>query len=178
MVLGGPSCLLLPPLPASSQPNAGLLYLLFHCNWNSPDQPAIMFRRLSHTLPQEPVFPTALRQLGYFLNDHDQIRQIRNPEQKYQFKANVNDRVNEVYKDSMNSMLSPLPTESINKSLPSSQFAPRTWSMKDCGILGLRLFDFLWGLVQPTTMSLSTSRRASDRRRGSSCSSQNVSLTH
>ncbi|RMD44780.1 hypothetical protein DV735_g344, partial [Chaetothyriales sp. CBS 134920] len=42
------------------------------------------------------------RELGYFINEDDQIRQIANPTQKYQYKVNRNDRVNEVYKDTMN----------------------------------------------------------------------------
>jgi hypothetical protein len=63
-----------------------------------------MFRRLPHTLPKDPVFPTNIKLLGYFINDDDQVRQIQNPDQKYQFKVNRNDRVNEVYKETMNGM--------------------------------------------------------------------------
>lgn len=72
-----------------------------------------MFRRLPHTLPQDPVFAATLGELGYQVNDQDQIRQIKNPEQKYQFRVNANDRVNDVYKDSMNSMLSPATQSSL-----------------------------------------------------------------
>lgn len=61
-----------------------------------------MFRRLPHTLPKDPVIPSDISVLGYFINDNDQIRQIRNPEQKYQFAINRNDRVNDVYKEAMN----------------------------------------------------------------------------
>jgi hypothetical protein len=62
-----------------------------------------MFRRLPHTLPKDPVIPANIEALGYFINDSDQIRQIRNPEQKYQFVVNRNDRVNDVFKEAMNS---------------------------------------------------------------------------
>ena len=62
-----------------------------------------MFRRLSNELPKDPAFSTDLGELGYFINDKDQIRQIANPTKKYQYKINRNDRVNEVYKEAMNS---------------------------------------------------------------------------
>ncbi len=62
-----------------------------------------MFRRLSHTLPEDPVFPANLQELGYFINAEDRIRQIKKPEQKYQFVVNRNERVNDVYKKAMNS---------------------------------------------------------------------------
>ena len=62
-----------------------------------------MFRRLPNTLPEDPSFPADLEKLGYSLNKDDQIRQIRNPEQKYQYVVNRNERVNDVYKEAMNS---------------------------------------------------------------------------
>ena len=68
-----------------------------------------MFRRLPNTLPKDPSFPADLEKLGYFINDNDQIRQIKKPDQKYQFVVNRNDRVNEVYKEAMNSKSSPIP---------------------------------------------------------------------
>jgi hypothetical protein len=61
-----------------------------------------MFRRLPHTLPTDPVVVADLEFMGYFINDHDQIRQIRNPDQKFQFAVNRNDRFNDVYKEAMN----------------------------------------------------------------------------
>lgn len=61
-----------------------------------------MFRRLPHTLPKDPTFPTDIKLLGYFINEHDQVRQIKNPDQKYQFGVNRNDRFNDVYKEAMN----------------------------------------------------------------------------
>lgn len=63
-----------------------------------------MFRRLPHTLPKDPNFPADLEKLGYFINEEDQIRQIRNPGQKYQFSISRNDRVNEICKEAMNSL--------------------------------------------------------------------------
>lgn len=62
-----------------------------------------MFRRLPSSLPADPVFPSSLEGLGFYLNDQDQIRQIKNPEQKFFFKVNANERINDVYKRAMNS---------------------------------------------------------------------------
>ena len=61
-----------------------------------------MFRRLSSSLPQDPQIPKDLQALGYFLNDQDQIRQIKHPDQKYQYQVNRNERVNEMHKEAMN----------------------------------------------------------------------------
>ena len=73
-----------------------------------------MFHRLSHTLPPDPQFPPDLEKLGFFVNDKDQIRSIKNPNSKYKHKINVNERVNQVYKNA-NNCESPRPT---NLSLP------------------------------------------------------------
>lgn len=62
-----------------------------------------MFRRLPNSLPPDVTFPADLDQLGYFINENDQIRQKANPDQKYQYRINRNDRVNDVYKEVMNS---------------------------------------------------------------------------
>lgn len=62
-----------------------------------------MFRRLPNKLPPDVTFPADLEALGYFVTEKDQVRQIRDPEKKYQYKINRNDRVNDVYKESMNS---------------------------------------------------------------------------
>ncbi|KEF58710.1 uncharacterized protein A1O9_06636 [Exophiala aquamarina CBS 119918] len=61
-----------------------------------------MFRRLPQTLPADPSFPADLAQLGFFVNDNDQIRQIKNPAQKFQYKMNANERVNQAYKFASN----------------------------------------------------------------------------
>lgn len=57
-----------------------------------------MFRRLPQTLPPDPSFPPDLEQLGFFVNDKDQIRQTKNPSQKFQYRINVNERVNQAFK--------------------------------------------------------------------------------
>lgn len=62
-----------------------------------------MFRRLPNQLPPDTIVPADLKRLGYFVTENDQIRQIKNPDLKYQFKINRNDRVNDVYKEAMNS---------------------------------------------------------------------------
>lgn len=64
-----------------------------------------MFRRLPNRLPPDVSFPADLKELGYFINDQDQFRQIKNPGQKYQYKMNRNERVNDVYKEAMNSKI-------------------------------------------------------------------------
>jgi hypothetical protein len=64
---------------------------------------ANMFRRRPNTLPSDPVFEPKLDKLGFFVNEHDQIRMIRNPEAKYTFKVNSNERVNYVYRQACNS---------------------------------------------------------------------------
>ena len=61
-----------------------------------------MFRRLSNSLPQDPQIPNDLAALGYFLNDQDQIRQIKYPDQRYMYQINRNERVNEKHKEAMN----------------------------------------------------------------------------
>lgn len=61
-----------------------------------------MFRRLPHSLPADPVFNADLEHLGFFVNENDQIRMIKNPTQKYQYQINRNDRVNQVYKAANN----------------------------------------------------------------------------
>jgi hypothetical protein len=64
-----------------------------------------MFRRLPHTLPPDPVFPADLEKLGFFINEHDQIRMIKKPTQKYKYQINKNDRINELYKQANNGWL-------------------------------------------------------------------------
>ena len=62
-----------------------------------------MFRRLSHNLPQDPIIVPDLDKLGYFVNEDDQIRQKVNPDKKYQYKVNRSERVNDMYKEAINS---------------------------------------------------------------------------
>lgn len=67
-----------------------------------------MFRMHLNALPPDDTFPANLEALGYFVTDQDLIRQIANPDKKYQYKINRNDRVNDVFKETMNSEYSPL----------------------------------------------------------------------
>lgn len=62
-----------------------------------------MFRLLPDKLPRETTAPTTLEGLGYFITENDVIRQVTNPEKKYQYRINRNERVNEIYKEAMNS---------------------------------------------------------------------------
>ena len=62
-----------------------------------------MFRRLPETLPKDPIIPADLTQLGYFVNNEDQIKQLLKPNEKYKYLINKNERVNEVLKEAMNS---------------------------------------------------------------------------
>jgi hypothetical protein len=57
-----------------------------------------MFRRLEHTLPADPVYEPDLEKLGFFINDADQVRSLKDPKQRYQYAVNRNDRWNEVYR--------------------------------------------------------------------------------
>lgn len=63
-----------------------------------------MFRRLPQSLPKDIQVPADLEQLGYFINENDQMRMIQKPDQKYVFRINRNDRVNDVYKEAVNGM--------------------------------------------------------------------------
>ncbi|KAK1701091.1 hypothetical protein BDP55DRAFT_569671, partial [Colletotrichum godetiae] len=45
---------------------------------------AIMFRRRWDGLPKDPIFSSNLKDLGYFINDQDEIRNIKEP--NYYFK--------------------------------------------------------------------------------------------
>ncbi|WEW60537.1 hypothetical protein PRK78_006024 [Emydomyces testavorans] len=65
----------------------------------------IMFVFRKESLPKDPVFPTDLKKLGYFINDNDQIRMISDPEQGFLYKINTNDRYNEMQKEAMNTCI-------------------------------------------------------------------------
>ncbi|KIY01409.1 uncharacterized protein Z520_02961 [Fonsecaea multimorphosa CBS 102226] len=60
-----------------------------------------MFRRLPHTLPPDAVYEPDLAKLGFFINGEDQIRSVQNPERKYQYRVNRNERWNEVHKSAL-----------------------------------------------------------------------------
>ena len=61
-----------------------------------------MFRRLPNSLPKDVSFPANLEQLGYFVNESDQIRMVTKPEEKFRYAISRSDRVNEVHKEAMN----------------------------------------------------------------------------
>ncbi|KAL9129616.1 MAG: hypothetical protein Q9217_001972 [Psora testacea] len=62
-----------------------------------------MFRRLSGSLPKDPEFPADLEELGYHVNEKDQIRSIANPDQEFHYFISKNERVLEVQREAMDS---------------------------------------------------------------------------
>jgi hypothetical protein len=62
-----------------------------------------MFRRLPNSLPADPSWEANLFKLGYFINDKSQIRQLRKPTERFNFKVTDNDRFNEVHKEAFHS---------------------------------------------------------------------------
>ena len=46
-----------------------------------------------------------MTKLGYFINEKSQIRQIRQPSERFNFKVTDNDRFNEVHKEAFHSKL-------------------------------------------------------------------------
>ncbi|OJD09864.1 hypothetical protein ACJ73_10048 [Blastomyces percursus] len=72
-----------------------------------------MFVFRAEDLPRDPVFPADLKQLGYFINDHDQIKKISNPEEDFVFKINTNDRYNEMQKEAMNTCIRQIVTSRL-----------------------------------------------------------------
>ncbi|KAK2734263.1 hypothetical protein FQN57_001724 [Myotisia sp. PD_48] len=64
-----------------------------------------MFVFRKDALPKDPVFPANLKQLGYFVNENDQIRMIADPNERFLYKINANDRYNEMQKEAMNTCI-------------------------------------------------------------------------
>ncbi|KAF2643124.1 hypothetical protein P280DRAFT_393836 [Massarina eburnea CBS 473.64] len=60
-----------------------------------------MFRRLEETLPPDPKYPSSLQELGFFVDQHGCIRNIKTPELFYDFHHTNNDRHNELRADAM-----------------------------------------------------------------------------
>ncbi|KAI9745257.1 MAG: hypothetical protein M1818_001536 [Claussenomyces sp. TS43310] len=64
-----------------------------------------MFRLLSSGLPKDPIFPSDLKALGYFISDEDEIRSIENPLAYFKFFLTKNDRYNVVQREAMNNVI-------------------------------------------------------------------------
>ncbi|KAK6189631.1 hypothetical protein LQW54_013074 [Pestalotiopsis sp. IQ-011] len=61
-----------------------------------------MFYRPWEDLPYDPSFPSGLKELGYFVNETDEIRSIENPDNYFKFHIDKNDRHNERQRFAMN----------------------------------------------------------------------------
>ncbi|KAJ5095618.1 Arb2 domain-containing protein [Penicillium alfredii] len=72
-----------------------------------------MFTYRECDLPDDPVFPTDLTKLGYFINDNDQIRMISDPELGFQYKINRNDRFNVKQREAFNECIRKIVFERI-----------------------------------------------------------------
>ncbi|ROT35413.1 hypothetical protein SODALDRAFT_65459 [Sodiomyces alkalinus F11] len=53
-----------------------------------------MYRRLWSGLPKDPVYPSNLKDLGYFINEDDEIRSIADPDRYFHFFIDKNQRIN------------------------------------------------------------------------------------
>ncbi|KAI2627222.1 hypothetical protein GGS21DRAFT_493067 [Xylaria nigripes] len=51
-----------------------------------------MFRRNWESLPPDPEFPSSLSELGYFVNENDEIRSLENEDTYFKFFINKNER--------------------------------------------------------------------------------------
>ncbi|KAL8762550.1 MAG: hypothetical protein Q9184_001458 [Pyrenodesmia sp. 2 TL-2023] len=81
-----------------------------------------MFRLHESALPADFHFPTDLEKLGYFINDKDQVRSIRHPDQEFNFFISKNERMNLVQREAFNTCIrqnihSRLLSSSINLTL-------------------------------------------------------------
>ncbi|KAI1408523.1 Arb2 domain-containing protein [Hypoxylon sp. FL1857] len=61
-----------------------------------------MFRRKWSGLPADPQFPSDLKELGYFVNEDDEIRAIDNPDNYFKFFLSRNPRWNDRQRFAMN----------------------------------------------------------------------------
>ncbi|KAK0392858.1 hypothetical protein NLU13_2352 [Sarocladium strictum] len=53
-----------------------------------------MFRRHWSGLPKDPIFPSTLEGLGYFINEDDEIRSIERPDCYFKYLIDRNERIN------------------------------------------------------------------------------------
>ncbi|KAG8534275.1 uncharacterized protein KY384_001119 [Bacidia gigantensis] len=60
-----------------------------------------MFRLKSSSLPPDPEFPADLEKLGYQINEKDQIRSIKKPDQEFHYFISKNERVLEKQREAM-----------------------------------------------------------------------------
>ncbi|KAI1104532.1 Arb2 domain-containing protein [Jackrogersella minutella] len=74
-----------------------------------------MFRRKWVGLPADPHFPVDLKELGYFINEIDEIRAIDNPDNYFKFFLNRNPRWNERQRYAMNQALQHVIWERLKK---------------------------------------------------------------
>ncbi|RDL35900.1 Uncharacterized protein BP5553_06512 [Venustampulla echinocandica] len=74
-----------------------------------------MFRRLPVGLPKDPVFPADLKELGYFVKDNDEIRNIENPRAYFKFFLTKNDRYNCLQREAMNEAIRNIVSERLQK---------------------------------------------------------------
>ncbi|KAI1114199.1 hypothetical protein F5Y14DRAFT_193665 [Nemania sp. NC0429] len=61
-----------------------------------------MFKRKWSALPPDPIFPSDLKGLGYFINDEDEVRSIENEDNYFKFFISRNPRFCERQRFSMN----------------------------------------------------------------------------
>ncbi|KAI5288769.1 hypothetical protein KEM54_004892 [Ascosphaera aggregata] len=61
-----------------------------------------MFVAPRSILPKDFTFPSSLKELGYCVNENDELRSINDPQQPFRYRVNVNDRYNEVRKEAVN----------------------------------------------------------------------------
>ncbi|KAL8914173.1 MAG: hypothetical protein Q9171_001168 [Xanthocarpia ochracea] len=64
-----------------------------------------MYRLHESGLPADFQFPADLEKLGYAINDRDQVRSIKNPEQEFNFFISKNERMNVVQREAFNTCL-------------------------------------------------------------------------
>ncbi|KAL8952210.1 MAG: hypothetical protein Q9222_001865 [Ikaeria aurantiellina] len=64
-----------------------------------------MFRLHESAIPADFHFPVDLQALGYAINDHDQIRSVKNPEQEFNFFISKNERMNVVQREAFNTCI-------------------------------------------------------------------------
>ncbi|KAI9758191.1 MAG: hypothetical protein M4579_003165 [Chaenotheca gracillima] len=64
-----------------------------------------MFRQMNASLPPDPEYPADLAGLGYFINDKDQIKAIKNPAQDFNYWVNKNERYNVKQREAMNTCI-------------------------------------------------------------------------